>query len=189
MKLKGKLLLGALALGGVFAVASCGGNTSGQTSTTPATPSTTQTDPTSTQSEVMNVLAFMNDNTIYFDNQLAASEGIKLKSGDTELVKGSNTLSANATFAFEGTTENKLYIYIVGMAKDGNKESYTFMESYGLNASTEKGMNVGTSKLNLVAKDKTKVFVSVSTSPNAWDKTLSDKLNTYITNNSAGSLV
>ena len=84
MKLKGKLLLGALALGGVFAVASCGGNTSGQTSTTPATPSTTQADPTSTQSELINVLAFMNDNTIYFDNQLAASEGIKLKSGEIQ---------------------------------------------------------------------------------------------------------
>ena len=70
--------------------------------------------------------------------------------------------------------------------KDNNEESYTFAMSYGLNASTAEGMNVATKKLNTLMANKTKVFVSVSTRADDWNKTLSLKLNSYIERNSQG---
>ncbi|MBQ7641512.1 MAG: hypothetical protein IJS83_03505 [Acholeplasmatales bacterium] len=72
------------------------------------------------------------------------------------------------------------------MTKDNNEESYTFAMSYGLNASTAEGMNVATKKLKTLMANKTKVFVSVSTRADDWNKTLSLKLNSYIERNSQG---
>ena len=76
---------------------------------------------------------------------------------------------------------------MVAMTKEDNKESYTFAMSYGLNASTAEGMNVATKKLSTIAKNKTRVFVSVSTRADDWNKTLSLKLNNYIERNANGS--
>ncbi len=132
------------------------------------------------------MLLFVDDNSIYYDKNILDSKGVTLKIDDKTATVGNNAFTSSSTIKFDGTTENKLYIYMIGMTKDNNKESYTFSMSYGLNASTPKGMNVATRKLKTLMANKTKVFVSVSTSPNDWNKTLSLKLNSYIERNSQG---
>ena len=183
MKLKNMLLLSGVAFLSIFALASCGGSTA-------AVSNTTNTNTTQTQANEdtdKDLLLFVDDNNIYFDNNLLDSEGVTLKIDDKTAVVGNNAFTSSSTIKFEGTTEKKLYIYMVGMTKDNNEESYTFSMSYGLNASTAEGMNVATKKLSTIAKNKTRVFVSVSTRADDWNKTLSLKLNSYIERNSQGS--
>ena len=185
MKLKGKLFLGLMALGGLFAVASCSNSKEPTTSTTPSSGGSTTT---TTQSEaVMGILLFVDDNNIYFDNNLSATEGVKLTIDGKDASHGNNAFTSTSAFKFEGTTENKLYIYMVAMTKNGNEERYTFASSIGLNAKTEEGMNVATKKLTSLASGKTRIFVSVSTQEGGWDKTLSLKLNNYIESSLGGS--
>lgn len=181
MKFKKSTLLGALALFSFLVLTSCG-----NTSTNNKTSSGNQTSTTIVEEEVTGILTMVDDNSIYFDNQLASTETIKLKIDGKDAVIGNNAFTAASEIKFEGTSENKLYIYIVGMTKDGNKESYTFQASRGLNASTDDGMNVGTRKLNLM-KNNTKIFISVATQDDGWNKTLSIKLNDYIEKSRQGS--
>ena len=183
MKLKNMLLLSGAAFLSIFALASCGGSNT-TTSTTTNTNSTTTT--TQNQNEEKDLLLFVDDNNIYYDKNILDSEGITLKIDDKTAVLGNNAFTSSSTIKFEGTTGNKLYIYMVGMTKDNNEESYTFSMSYGLNASTAEGMNVATKKLKTLMANKTKVFVSVSTRADDWNKTLSLKLNSYIERNSQG---
>lgn len=183
MKLKNMLLLSGAAFLSIFALASCGGSNA-------ATSNTTNTNSNTTQAEEdtdKDLLLFVDDNNIYFDNNLLDSEGVTLKIDDKTAAKGNNAFTSSSTIKFEGTTENKLYIYMVAMTKEKNKESYTFAMSYGLNASTAEGMNVATKKLSTLAANKTRVFVSVSTRADDWNKTLSLKLNDYIERNAKGS--
>jgi len=186
MKLKNMILLSGAAFLSIFALASCGGSNAAVSNTTNA--NTTNTNTTQADEDTdKDLLLFVDDNNIYFDNNLLDSEGVTLKIDDKTAVKGNNAFTSTSTIKFEGTTENKLYIYMVAMTKEDNKESYTFAMSYGLNASTAEGMNVATKKLSTIAKNKTRVFVSVSTRADDWNKTLSLKLNNYIERNASGS--
>ena len=184
MKLKNMLLLSGAAFLSIFALASCGGSnaTTSTTTNTNSTTTTTQAD----DSEDKDLLLFVDDNNIYYDKNILDSEGVTLKIDDKTATLGNNAFTSSSTIKFEGTTENKLYIYMIGMTKDNNEESYTFAMSYGLNASTPEGMNVATTKLKTLMTNRTKVFVSVSTRADDWNKTLSLKLNSYIERNSQG---
>ncbi len=182
MKLKNKLFLGALFLASVGALASCneinapdpGGNTPQSSQSSAAESSSSQ------EESLSDILIFVDDNAIYFDNQLPSTVGVTLKIDGNTAITGNNAVTASSTVAFEGTTTSKLYVYIVGMTKNGNQETYSFTSSIGLNASTAEGMNVATRRLNTLRNGKTRVFVSVSTSENGWNQALSIKLNIYI---------
>ena len=182
MKLKNKLFLGALFLASSITLASCNEidvPEGGKSQSTSQLESTQE----STQEALSDILLFVDDNSIYYDNQLLSTEGVTLKINGSAAVTGNNPVTASSEVQFEGTTTNKLYIYIVGMTKSGNEESYTFAMSSGLNASTAEGMNVATRRLNTLRNGKTRVFISVSTQEEGWNKTLSLKLNSYIESN------